>query len=74
MTAEQFAELMVTVRRMRDTADALFRSCHMFATVEKDAARYAYFHRLHVALNDCALALRRTMTQSRKWQRKKMAA
>jgi hypothetical protein len=61
MTPAQYQELMTTVKRMRDTADALSRSCHMFATLEKDAARHAYFHRLHVALNDCALALRHTI-------------
>ena len=61
MTPEQFAELLTTAKRMRDTADALARSCQMFATGEKDPARHAYFHRLHVALNDCALAQRHTI-------------
>jgi hypothetical protein len=61
MTPKQFSELLTTAKRMRDTADALSRSCQMFAAVEKDAARHAYFHRLHVALNDCALALRHTI-------------
>jgi hypothetical protein len=61
VTKEQFSELLTTAKRMRDTADALSRACQMFATVEKDAARHAYFHRLHVALNDCAFALRHTI-------------
>ena len=61
MTPEQFDELKTTVTRMRDTADALSRSCQMFATGEKDAARHAVFHRLYVALNDCAIALRHTI-------------
>ena len=61
MNPDQFSELVTTIQRMRDTADALSRSCQMFATGEKDAARHAYFHRLHVALNDCALVLRHTI-------------
>jgi hypothetical protein len=61
MTPKQYDELIVTVLRMRDTADALSRSCHMFAMAEKDVARHAYFHRLHVALNDCSLALKHTI-------------
>jgi hypothetical protein len=61
MTKEQFDELLTTAKRMRDTADGLSRACQMFARVDKDPARHAFFHRLHVALNDCALALRHTI-------------
>ena len=57
MTPEQFVELKTTVTRMRDTADALSRTCAMLAASETDAARHGYFHRLHVSLNDCKLAL-----------------
>ena len=58
MTPEQFVELKTTVTRMRDTADALSRTCLMLAAGETSAARHGYFHRLHIALNDCALSLR----------------
>jgi hypothetical protein len=58
MSPEQFSELLTTVKHMRDTADALSRTCHMLAAGETSAARHAYFHRMHIALNDCALSLR----------------
>jgi hypothetical protein len=58
MTPEQFVELKTTVTRMRDTADALSRTCLMLAAGETSAARHGYYHRLHIALNDCALSLR----------------
>jgi hypothetical protein len=58
MTLEQYEELKTTVTRMRDTADALSRTCAMLAAGDTDAARHGYFHRLHIALNDCALSLR----------------
>jgi hypothetical protein len=57
MTPEQYQELMTTVAHMRDTSDALSRTCQMLAASETSAARHAYFHRLHIALNDCKLAL-----------------
>lgn len=57
MTLEQFDELKTTIQRMAVTADALGRTCHMLAAGETDAARHAFFHRLHVALTDCKLAL-----------------
>jgi hypothetical protein len=62
MTPEQFDELKTTVTRMRDTADALSRTCHMLAASETDAARHGYFHRLHVSLNDCKLALHHALS------------
>jgi hypothetical protein len=58
MTSAQYDELMTTVKRMRDTADALSRTCQMLAASETSAARHGYFHRLHIALNDCAISLR----------------
>jgi hypothetical protein len=61
MTPEQFSELLTTAKRVRDTASALSQACQMFARVEKEPVRHAYFHRLHVVLNDCALALRHTI-------------
>jgi hypothetical protein len=57
MTQDQFAELLATVGHMRDTCDALGRTCQMLAASETDAARHGYFHRMHIALNDCKLAL-----------------
>lgn len=57
MTTDEYAELLATVKCMRDTADALSRTCQILAADETSAARHAYFHRLHVALNDCGLAL-----------------
>ena len=58
MTPAQFDELMTTAKHMCDTADALSRSMQLFASGEKDAVRHAFFHRMHTALNDCALSLR----------------
>jgi hypothetical protein len=58
MTPEQFDGLKTTVTRMRDTADALSRSMQLFASSEEDPARHAFFHRMHMALNDCAISLR----------------
>ena len=57
MTPAQYQELNTTMQRMRDTCDALSRTCAMLAAGETDAARHAYFHRMHIALNDCKLAL-----------------
>jgi hypothetical protein len=57
MSPEQFSELVTTLSCMRETAHVLSRSMEMFARTEPDAARHAYFSRLHVALGDCALAL-----------------
>jgi hypothetical protein len=58
MTPQQYDELIVTVRHMRDAADALSRSMALFATSEKDPSTHSTFWRLHVALNDCALGLK----------------
>ena len=58
MTLEQYEELKTTVSHMRDASDALSRTCHLLAASETDAARHAYFHRMHIALNDCKLSLR----------------
>jgi hypothetical protein len=57
MTPQQYAELIATAERMRDTADALSRTCAMLAAGETRAERHAYFHRMHIALNDCKLVL-----------------
>jgi hypothetical protein len=57
MSPDQYSELLTTVGHMRDTSDALSRTCAMLAAGETDAARHGYFHRLHVSLNDCKLAL-----------------
>jgi hypothetical protein len=57
VTREQFRELVATVQKFATTADALSRTCAMLAAGETDAARHGYFHRLHVSLNDCKLAL-----------------
>jgi hypothetical protein len=58
MSLEQYGELVTTVTHMRDTSDALSRTCQMLAAGETSAERHGFFHRLHVALNDCALSLR----------------
>jgi hypothetical protein len=58
MTPAQYQELMTTVEHMRNTSDALSRTCQMLAASETSAARHGYFHRLHIALNDCATSLR----------------
>jgi hypothetical protein len=57
MSPDQYSELLTTVKRMCGTADALGRTCQMLAASETSAARHAYFHRLHIALTDCKLAL-----------------
>jgi hypothetical protein len=57
MSPDQYNELVRTIQRMRDTSDALSRTCQMLAASETDAARRGYFHRLHVSLHDCKLAL-----------------
>jgi hypothetical protein len=61
MTLEQYEELKTTVSHMRDASDALSRTCQMLAAGETNAARHAYFHRMHVALTDCKLALGHTI-------------
>jgi hypothetical protein len=61
MTPEQFSELATTMQRMRDTCDALSRTCSMLAAGETDAGRHAFFRRLHVVLNDAKLALHHTL-------------
>jgi hypothetical protein len=61
MSPEQYSELLTTVRRMCDTADALSRTCQMLASSETDAGRHAFFHRMHVVLNDAKLALHHTL-------------
>jgi hypothetical protein len=58
MSPDQYRELVTTIQRMRDAADALGRTCQMLAASETSAARHGYFHRLHIALNDCAISLR----------------
>jgi hypothetical protein len=57
MSPEQYSELLATVKRMAVTADALSHTCQMLSAGETDAARHAFFHRLHAALTDCKLAL-----------------
>jgi hypothetical protein len=58
MSPQQYDELLTTVKRMRDTADALSRSMALFAASEKDPSTHSTFWRLHVALNDCAIGLK----------------
>jgi hypothetical protein len=61
MSPDQYRELLATVKNMAVTADALSHTCQMLSAGETDAARHAYFHRLHVAFNDCAIGLRQAI-------------
>jgi hypothetical protein len=61
MSPEQFSELVTTMQRMRDTCDALSRTCQILAAGETDAARHAFFHRMSVVLNDAKFALNHTL-------------
>ena len=61
MTPAEYQELTTTVSRMRDTSDALSRTCAMLAAGETDAGRHAFFHRMSVVLNDAKFALNHTL-------------
>jgi hypothetical protein len=61
MSPEQFSELVTTLSHMRDTCDALSRTCQMLAASETDAGRHAFFHRMHAVLNDAKFALNHTL-------------
>jgi hypothetical protein len=62
MNQQQLNELLLAVRKLADSADAIAKIMVLYVRTETDPVRHAMYMRILNAMRDAALSLRHTLS------------